>query len=90
VKNADGPATLREILGAITRRCVAPAERLGLLAEISRSSRASFVGRSRFLSPLHGDEHTLRTIEHLQELTESAMLAEALSRTVEDRGARDC
>jgi [protein-PII] uridylyltransferase len=74
VKNADVTwATLREILGAdYPGVALRPLQRLGLLAEIlPEFARIDSLVVRDFYHRYTVDEHTLRTIEHLQELTES-------------------
>jgi [protein-PII] uridylyltransferase len=73
-KNADVTwATLREILGAdYPGVALRPLQRLGLLAEIlPEFARIDSLVVRDFYHRYTVDEHTLRTIEHLQELTES-------------------
>src|SRR5467141_2716845 len=75
VKNADVTwPTLREILGAdYPGVALRPLQRLGLLAEIlPEFARIDSLVVRDFYHRYTVDEHTLRTIEHLQELTESA------------------
>jgi [protein-PII] uridylyltransferase len=75
VKNAAVPwATLREILGAdYPGVALRPLQRLGLLTEIlPEFARIDSLVVRDFYHRYTVDEHTLRTIEHLQELTESA------------------
>ena len=74
VKNADVTwSTLREILGAdYPGVALRPLQRLGLLAEIlPEFARIDSLVVRDFYHRYTVDEHTLRTIEHLQELTES-------------------
>ncbi len=74
VKNADVTwATLREILGAdYPGVALRPMQRLGLLTEIlPEFARIDSLVVRDFYHRYTVDEHTLRTIEHLQELTES-------------------
>jgi [protein-PII] uridylyltransferase len=75
VKNADVTwATLREVLGAdYPGVALRPLQRLGLLSEIlPEFTRIDSLVVRDFYHRYTVDEHTLRTIEHLQELTESA------------------
>ena len=75
VKNAAVSwATLRDILGAdYPGVALRPLQRLGLLTEIlPEFSRIDSLVVRDFYHRYTVDEHTLRTIEHLQELTESA------------------
>jgi [protein-PII] uridylyltransferase len=75
VKNADVSwATLREILSAdYPGVALRPLQRLGLLSEIlPEFARIDSLVVRDFYHRYTVDEHTLRTIEHLQELTESA------------------
>ena len=74
VKNADVTwATLREILGAdYPGVALRPMQRLGLLTEIlPEFARIDSLVVRDFYHRYTVDEHTLRTIEHLQELAES-------------------
>ena len=74
VKNADVTwSTLREILGAdYPSVALRPMQRLGLLVEIlPEFARIDSLVVRDFYHRYTVDEHTLRTIEHLQELTES-------------------
>jgi [protein-PII] uridylyltransferase len=74
VKNADVTwATLREIFGAeYPGIALRPLQRLGLLSEIlPEFARIDSLVVRDFYHRYTVDEHTLRTIEHLQELTES-------------------
>ncbi len=74
VKNADVTwATLREVLGAdYPGVALRPMQRLGLLTEIlPEFARIDSLVVRDFYHRYTVDEHTLRTIEHLQELTES-------------------
>jgi [protein-PII] uridylyltransferase len=74
VKNADLTwATLREILGAdYPGVALRPLQRLGLLTEIlPEFARIDSLVVRDFYHRYTVDEHTLRTIEHLQELTDS-------------------
>jgi [protein-PII] uridylyltransferase len=75
VKNAEVTwATLREILSAdYPGVALRPLQRLGLLTEIlPEFARIDSLVVRDFYHRYTVDEHTLRTIEHLQELTESA------------------
>jgi [protein-PII] uridylyltransferase len=75
VKNAEVSwGTLREILGAdYPGVALRPLQRLGLLVEIlPEFARIDSLVVRDFYHRYTVDEHTLRTIEHLQELTESA------------------
>src|SRR5467141_297444 len=75
VKNAEvNWSTLREILGAdYPGVALRPLQRLGLLSEIlPEFARIDSLVVRDFYHRYTVDEHTLRTIEHLQELTESA------------------
>jgi [protein-PII] uridylyltransferase len=75
VKNAAVSwATLRDILGAdYPGVALRPLQRLGLLTEIlPEFGRIDSLVVRDFYHRYTVDEHTLRTIEHLQELTESA------------------
>jgi [protein-PII] uridylyltransferase len=75
VKNAEVAwATLREILSAdYPGVALRPLQRLGLLTEIlPEFARIDSLVVRDFYHRYTVDEHTLRTIEHLQELTESA------------------
>jgi [protein-PII] uridylyltransferase len=75
VKNAAVSwATLRDILSAdYPGVALRPLQRLGLLTEIlPELSRIDSLVVRDFYHRYTVDEHTLRTIEHLQELTESA------------------
>jgi [protein-PII] uridylyltransferase len=74
VKNADVTwSTLREILGAdFPSVALRPMQRLGLLVEIlPEFARIDSLVVRDFYHRYTVDEHTLRTIEHLQELAES-------------------
>jgi [protein-PII] uridylyltransferase len=74
VKNADVAwGTLREILGVdYPGVALRPLQRLGLLTEIlPEFARIDSLVVRDFYHRYTVDEHTLRTIEHLQELTES-------------------
>jgi [protein-PII] uridylyltransferase len=74
VKNADVTwATLREILGAdYPGVALRPLQRLGLLSEIlPEFARIDSLVVRDFYHRYTVDEHTLRTIEHLQDLAES-------------------
>src|SRR5260370_18754900 len=75
VKNVGGTwATVRETPGgACAGVALRPLQRLGLLAEIlPEFTRIDSLVVRDFYHRYTVDEHTLRTIEHLQELTESA------------------
>src|SRR5216683_5510213 len=75
VKNAEvNWATLREILAAgYPGVALRPLQRLGLLVDIlPEFGRIDSLVVRDFYHRYTVDEHTLRTIEHLQELTESA------------------
>lgn len=92
VKNAEVTwGTLREILGAdYPGVALRPLQRLGLLVEIlPEFARIDSLVVRDFYHRYTVDEHTLRTIEHLQELTESADIRGAqvkeLWKTVERR-----
>jgi [protein-PII] uridylyltransferase len=77
VKNANVTwGTLREILGAdYPGLALRPLQRLGLLVEIlPEFARIDSLVVRDFYHRYTVDEHTLRTIEHLQELTESTDL----------------